>query len=70
MTTSFLLHLIIILIVCGILYLIGSWVIIQLGLGEPWPKILMLLIVLVIIVAIVAPLLTGVSLWPLRSGVG
>jgi hypothetical protein len=66
MTTGFLLHLIVVLIVCGILWLIANWVIGLLGLGEPWPKVVMLLIALVIIIAVIGPLLGIVT--PFRLG--
>lgn len=64
MTVSFMLHIIVVLLICGILWLVAQWVLAQLGLGDPWPRIIMLLLVLVILVSVIAPLLTGVSLWP------
>jgi hypothetical protein len=67
MTVSFMLHIIVVLLICGILWLIAQWILAQLGLGDPWPRIVMLLLVLVIIVSVVAPLLGYGRLWPVGA---
>jgi hypothetical protein len=66
-TVSFMLHVLLVLIACGIVWLIGNWVLAQLGLGEPWPRVLMLLLAMVLIAGVVAPLLGVGRLWPVGA---
>ena len=63
MTVAFLIHLLVVVLLCVILWLGGSWFIRWLGGGEPWFTILKILIVLIVLGSIVMPLLGYGSIW-------
>ena len=61
MSINFVLSLLVWFIVCAIVYLIGTAVIRKLGLGEPWPTVLWLLVALLIIIGVIMPMLGYVT---------
>jgi hypothetical protein len=54
---GFILYLICAIILIAIVYYVGLWAIKLFQLGEPWPRILQLVIALLLITAIIGPLL-------------
>ena len=53
MSIGLLVNLIIVLIFLVILVLVGRWAIAKMGLGEPWPTVLILVVVAIVLVMLV-----------------
>lgn len=67
MTVSFILYLVVVALILAALWLGGTAFMRWLGLGDPWPRVLALLIAAVVVASIVSPLLGVRRLWPVGA---